>query len=135
MMSIRSALLAISAFAALSTQAHGATVAQERGPFRAIALKDARAISEAMSVNSAIDAMMKVAASCHAQGMKAALSCACSSTSDLDKLKTVYRQTALKHPDWDKPNTVVSYVNPANGHSISLNFSALSAMIGRCERN
>jgi hypothetical protein len=134
MISIRPTLLAITAFAALSTQAQGAAVAHESGRFRSIALKDARAISEAMSVNSAIDAMVRVAASCHVRGMEAALTCACNATGDLNKLKTVYRQTARKHPDWNEPNTVVSYVNPANGHSISLNFSALSAMIDRCER-
>jgi hypothetical protein len=109
--------------------------AQAQGDqFQTVRLTNPRAISEAMSVNAAIDAVMKVTASCHASSLNAALSCTCSATGDLDRLKIAYRQAAARHPDWDQPNVIVFYVNPTNGHSVSLNFTALRGTISRCER-
>ncbi|HWI87975.1 MAG TPA: hypothetical protein VNS11_01855 [Sphingomicrobium sp.] len=119
---------------AICAQAAPAAATPQMARFRTIKLKDARSISEATTVNSAIDAMMAVAGSCHAHGLEAALRCACSATADLERLKAVYRQTALRHPDWYEANTIVSYQNPQNGHFILLNFAALTGMIGGCEK-
>ena len=103
-------------------------------PFRTITLSDRQTIAEAMRVNAAIDAMLSAAGSCRAHGLEAAISCACNSRADFDRLKAAYHQTASTHPDWNEPDTIVSYKNPTNGHFISLNFAALSGMIGRCEK-
>lgn len=124
--------LRIAVVVAIFAQSAAAAATPQMIPFRTITLKDAQSIAEAISVNLAIDAMMSAASSCGAHGLEAALKCACNSTADLQRLQASYRSAAAKHPDWNKPNTIVAYRNPSNGHFISLNFAATKAMIARC---
>jgi hypothetical protein len=135
MLSIHRTSLGITLILMVCAKGTAAPASPAIAPFRTVWLKDTRSISDAMAVNSAIDVLMGHAGSCHARGLEAALSCACNATADLSRLKAVYRQTALRHPDWNEPNTIVTYKNSANGHFISLNFAATDGMIARCDKH
>jgi hypothetical protein len=134
MISFRSLVPAIASAMIISTQVLPTAATAQDTAFRTIMLRDPDAISEAMSLNAAIDRIMGVVAACHAQTAQTALRCGCGATKELDRLKIVYRQVAARHPDWDRPNLIVSYRNPANGHWISLNFQAVDRILAECGR-
>lgn len=135
MIEFRSLFPAIASAVAALGQGLGVGAAAQSPAFRTITLRDPPIIAEAMSLNTAIDTVMAVAASCHAQSIEAAIACGCAETQNINRLSTVYHQLAASHPDWNRPKTIVSYENPANGHWISLNFSAVSQMLANCGKS
>jgi hypothetical protein len=97
-----------------------------------IRLTAARDIADASTVNEAISVMVKDVSSCRSSASKDAQTCACSFKDDLKKLSSAYDAALTKHSAWGAPATVVSYVDPANGKSVALNFPSIKRQIEAC---
>lgn len=93
-----------------------------------------RDISEAASVNSAIDAMANSAAICRKTTGRAPLECECSSKADLLKLRSAYDVAVTSHPAWAVPGKTVLWTDPDRKRSIGVNFSAVARLLNICER-
>jgi hypothetical protein len=99
-----------------------------------IHLTGARDIADATAVNRAITVMVRNAASCSPVTTQGAKPCACGFTDDLKILKNAYEATLAKHPGWNAEGSVVAYVDPANGKSVSISLPGVKRQIDACSR-
>lgn len=107
--------------------------AQQQGaPTHNIQLTRAREIADAAAVDRAITTMVEDAASCGAAQDKQ--SCACSFKDDLKRLGAAYDTAVAKHPEWKAEDSVVTYIDPANGKSVTINFPGVKRQLDACAR-
>ena len=99
-----------------------------------ITLTEAGDIADASTVNAAISTIVNDVSSCSGSKSKDAQACGCSFKDDVKKLSSAYDAAVAKHPGWGAPATVVSYVDPANGRSVALNFPSIKRQIEACAR-
>jgi hypothetical protein len=129
-MRILSACLSCVIFA-VAAQAQ-APAPQQGAPVHNIELTQTREIADAAAVNRAISVMVKNAASCSAAAN--AQSCACGFKADLKKLKAVYDAAVAKHPGWNAEGSVVAYIDPANGKSVTINLPGVKRQLDACSK-
>jgi hypothetical protein len=99
-----------------------------------ITLSAARDIADASTINAAISVMVRDVSSCSSSTSRDAQGCACSFKDDLKKLSSAYDAALAKHPGWGASATVVSYVDPASGKSVALNFPSIKRQIEACAK-
>lgn len=98
-----------------------------------IELDNSRDIAEAEAVNSAIDAMANSAASCRQTTSRTPLECECDSRPAVLRLRTAYDVAIDRHPGWAQFGKTVWWIDPRTKHSIALNFSAVTRLLGVCK--
>lgn len=103
-------------------------------PVHNIHLTDARDIADATAVSAAIGVLANDAASCPASTSKDRQACVCGFNSDLKKLKSAYAVAVAKHPGWNEVDAVVSYLNAANGRSVTINFPGVKRQLDACRQ-
>jgi hypothetical protein len=129
-MRILFACLACVMFAAAT---HAQAPAPQNGtPAHNIQLTAAPDVADAAAVNRAITVMVKNVSSCSAA--EDAPSCACGFKDDLKKLKAAYDAAVAKHPGWNAENSVVAYINPANGRSVIINLPGIRRQLDACAK-
>ena len=133
-MRILSACLWYAVLAVAAAQAPAPAPAAHGTPVHNIRLTGARAVADAAAVNRAITVMVKNAASCSQVATQGARPCACGFTDDLKILKNAYEAAVAKHPGWNAEGSVVAYVDPANGKSVSINLPGVKRQLDACSR-
>jgi hypothetical protein len=132
-MRIRIACLACAILAVAAAHAQPQTH-QQATRVHNIQLKEKRDISDAAAVNRAISVMTRDVASCGSVSAKDPQACACSFKDDLKKLKAAYDAAVAKHAAWGAETAVVSYVDPASGMSVTINFHGIKRQLEACAK-
>ena len=101
-------------------------------PFHNIKLTEARDIADAAAISAAIRVLANDAASCPASTSEDRLACVCSFSYHLKKLKSAYAVAVAKHPGWNEVDTVVAYVDAANGKSVTINLPGVKRQLDAC---
>jgi hypothetical protein len=117
-----------------AAQAPAPAQAAHGTPLHNVRLAGTRDLADAAAVNRAITAMVRNAASCSPVTAQGAQSCACSFTDDLKILENSYEAAVAKHPRWNAAGTVVSYVDPVNGKSVTINFPGVKRQLNGCSQ-
>ena len=117
-----------------AAQAPAPAQAAHGTPLHNVRLAGARDLADAAAVNRAITVMVRNAASCSPVTAQGAQSCACSFTDDLKILENSYEAAVAKHPRWNAAATVVSYVDPVNGKSVTINFPGVKRQLNGCSQ-
>jgi hypothetical protein len=133
-MRILLAYLLCAVVAVAAAQAPAPAPAAQGTPLHNVRLAGARDIADAAAVNRAITAMVRNAASCSPVTAQGAQPCACSFTDDLKILENSYEAAVAKHPRWNAEGSVVAYVDPANGKSVTINFPGVKRQLNACSR-
>jgi len=106
--------------------------AAEAAELHAIWLQDPNLIADADRLDFAILSVTRNISTCKPQGLNATLRCGCGASNELATLKTALGRMATAHPEWDQPDTVVTYRKDPNGSWTSINLSAVRQMIAFC---
>lgn len=101
-------------------------------PVHNIRLTEAGDIADATAISAAISVLANDAASCPASPSKDRQACVCGFKPDLRKLKSAYAVAVAKHPGWNEADTVVAYVEAANGKSVTLNLPGVKRQLDAC---
>jgi hypothetical protein len=114
------------------TLALSSTTPGEAAELHPIWLKEPRLIADAEELDNAVLNVTRAANACRPRDLKAALHCECGAGDELATLKRNLGRVAASHPDWDAPDTVVTYRRDPNGPWTSLNLPAVRRMIALC---